>query len=294
MNLRVRAILTVLLVVSAMLSTCIAYATAPYPGSKLVFEMNLTDKDFLPAVKEMINAMPGLITEAAKSEGKMPPGMDQVLSPDVAKDVATALSGLKSISMSAFEMKNPDAEKLIEFYTVKMGLTKGWSQTLRGGDARGYVALYVKPGLEEMFGLAMYDKGYVVARTSGPIDMALLARTFAKMIPAAIKMAQAGSSTKPIEACRIEETPYGLKGSDSTLGVSWEFHGRGKVTVKSPDGTLINEGTSTTGDEGTPKLIVKTSTMTTEQEGYVTYEVTDENNKTIMIITTEPLPEPAQ
>ena len=290
MNLRVRAILTVLLAVSAMLATCAAYAVPAYPESKLLMEMTLTDQDFLPAIKAFIPAMPGIISAVAKSEGEMPEGMESLFSPEIGQDVSKAVSGLKSVSTSVFEMKSADEEKLLEFYIQKFGLTKGWSQTLKGGDARGFIALYVKPGLEETFGLVVYPQGYIVSRTIGPVDVALLAKTFAKMIPAAITIAQQ-HRTQPVST----EVSGGVTGSDEALGITWEMRGPGKVIIEAPDGSQTSEATSLATDtSATPKLTVTTKTGVIEKEGYGTYEIPGEDGKTVMIIVVEPLPKPAE
>jgi hypothetical protein len=305
MNQRVRDILTMLLVVSSLLAAaCTAFGTPAYPGSKLTFEVTLTSKDFLPAIKQFIPAIPGIISEAAKSQGAMPVELQKILSEDVAKDVAGALAGLNSVSMTAFEMKSPNSEKLNQFYIQKMGLSKDWLPVMRGGDARGSAFLYVKPGLAATFALGVYPKGYVISRTSGPIDVARLAKAVAQLIPLAIEMGnqhkgqtggqtdgQTGGDTQA--ASGINDTPYGLEGFDSAMGITWELHGRGKITIKAADGSSC-ESTSTNGDAGAPKLIIKTKTTTIEKEGYGTHEIPDENGKTFVIITIEPVEEPAK
>lgn len=301
MNLRVRAILTSMVIMSSLLAAaCTAFGTPAYPGSELTFEVNLTSRDFLPAIKQFIPAIPGIISEAAKSQGAIPVELQKILSEDVAKDVAGALAGLNSVSMTAFEMRSPNSEKLNQFYIQKMGLSKDWLPVMRGGDARGAAFLYVKPGLAATFGLAVYPKGYVITRTSGPIDVARLAKAVAQLIPMAISMGtqhkvETGSQTgeNAEAASAINDTPYGLEGSDSTMGISWELHGRGKIAIKAADGSSC-ESTSTNGDAGAPKLIVKTKTGVIEKEGYGTHEIPDKNGKTFVTVTIEPVQESAK
>ena len=138
--------------------------------------MNLTEKDFLPAVKQLLPTMSDIAAQKVGHIANMPYDV-------LAKSVIEALQGLKSVSVAYYELANPEAGKITQFYVPKIGLTKGWNPIVRMESPQGSFRLYAKPELEEMFSLAVAPKGYVVVHTTGPIDMTRLAELAAKIIP---------------------------------------------------------------------------------------------------------------
>ena len=175
--------------VLVLLSGTLFATESVYPGSKLVFDMNLTEQDFLPALKK---ALPGLVGIASSripgipEAAQQPSACEAALTYDaLAKEVLAAVEGLRSVSVSYYELAKPNAAKLIQFYGPKVGLGEDWRPIVRVEDPKGQGSfrLYVKPGLEEMFSLAVAPKGYVVVHTTGPIDMTRLAELAAKIIP---------------------------------------------------------------------------------------------------------------
>ena len=171
-------------------------AESVYPGSKLVFDMNLTEKDFLPALKRALPAMTGII--GSKIPGA-PEGMETPQFDALAKEVVAALDGLKSVSVAYYELAGVDAGKLTQFYAPKIGLNEGWNPVVRleSPKGQGGFRLYVKPDLEEMFSLAVAPKGYVMVHTTGKIDATKLAELAAKTIPQIMSSRQSVPQAEP-------------------------------------------------------------------------------------------------
>lgn len=188
MNLRVRIILAMLVVASLVTATSAFGASDAYPGAKLMFQMNLTESDFLPALKQFLPALPDTISEIAKQHDPNAEALAKFPVKDLAQDLIYALEGLKSVSVTGYDIKGADSGKLVQFYTEKMGLTKGWLSVIKADHPQGVARLYVKPGVEEMFGLGVHPKGYVVVHTTGKIDTARLGKLASKLLPAAIMM----------------------------------------------------------------------------------------------------------
>ncbi len=194
--------LVVLVLLVSLVSGVIA-APASFPGSKLVLELTFTEKDFLPAIKQFIPAMPGVMSQVLGA--KMPMGSEEqkkaiVDAADlVAKNMVEALSGLKVVSVSAYNVKSADPDKIADFYLTKLGLTKGWNQAIHMTDpnGKGSVRLYVKPDLEEMFGIFMDNSEYATIQTSGKIDVLKMTKTVTDMIPLAIEIATSANANKP-------------------------------------------------------------------------------------------------
>ena len=198
------------ILVLVLLSGTLFAAQSIYPGSKLVFDMNLTEQDFLPALKK---ALPGLAGMASARIPGIPEVAQQAsageaaLSYDaLAKEVIAAVDGLKSVSVAYYELANADGAKLTQFYAPKIGLTEGWNPVVRLDTPKGGFRLYVKPGLEEMFSLAVAPKGYVVVHTTGPIDATKLAELAAKTIPQ-IMSRQAAPKAEPAPPTECPPVP---------------------------------------------------------------------------------------
>jgi hypothetical protein len=202
-------LLAVLLLV-VLSGMCFA-ADAIYPGSKLVFDVNLTEQDFLPALKQALPGMAGLV--GTRIPGYSPAAPSEQLDA-LAKEVVDSLKGLKSVSVAYYELANPDGAKITQFYAPKIGLTEGWNPVVRLDTPKGGFRLYVKPGLEEMFSLAVAPNGYVVVHTTGPIDATRLAELAAKTIPQIISSRPApvpepepGPSVEPAPEPAPDEVP---------------------------------------------------------------------------------------
>lgn len=193
--------LVVLVLLGSLISGVVA-APASFPGSKLVFEMTFTEKDFLPAIKQFIPAMPGVMSQVlgAKMSGGSEEQMKAITDAAdmVAKNMVEALSGLQSVSMAGYGVKSADPDKIADFYLTKLGLTKGWSQTLRVTDpnGKGSVRLYVKPDLEETFGIFSDKSQLITFQTKGKIDVLKVTKTITDMIPLAIQIATTSNMNK--------------------------------------------------------------------------------------------------
>lgn len=180
------------LILGIMLSTAVLYAAEAdspipvYPGSKVEFELNLTQKDFLPVIRQYISLVPGVLAGFIAG-GEEPAGanpMAALASQDVINQVQAALAGLNLVSVVAYKPpKEVSAEKVVDLYVKELGLSKGWLTTLRVDQDQGTVRLYVKPELTAMFGV-MVDADQVAAfRTDGKIDLVAIGKLAAKYAP---------------------------------------------------------------------------------------------------------------
>lgn len=174
-----------------------------YPGGKVGFELNLTEKDFLPALKELLPTIPGLVfsragvappkTEATPDEPgtSKPPSwaneaVGQMINDTLVKELQAAIADLDRVSIVMYAIpEEVSSDQLADFYMRKLGLSKGWQSTLRANDpnGRGFVRLYTKPDLAAMFGFVQ-GKGQVLAfATDGRIDMLAVSRIISKFLP---------------------------------------------------------------------------------------------------------------
>lgn len=197
-------ILTILLF--ALLCGMLHAAESVYPGSKLVLDVNLTEQDFLPALKKALPGMVGIVGARITGAPEMPAalGMDY---DELAKEVLATVQGLRAVSVSYYELANPNAAKLLQFYGPRVGLGDDWRPIVRAEDpqGRGSFRLYVKPDLEEIFSMVVMPKGYVIAHTQGKIDATKLAELAAKTIPAIMSSRQPVPQAEP--APGTEEMP---------------------------------------------------------------------------------------
>ena len=203
MRLRACIVIALLLV---LLTGVLPAAESVYPGSKLVFDMNLTEQDFLPALKKAMPGMAGII--GTRIPGA-PQGAETAELDAMAKEVVAALDGLKSVSVAYYELAGVDAAKLTQFYAPKIGLNEGWNPVVRMMDpkGKGSFRLYVKPDLEEIFGLASFPTGYVVVHTTGKIDATRLAELAAKAIPQIMSSVKPVPQAEPAPEPTVEQAP---------------------------------------------------------------------------------------
>lgn len=177
-----------------------------YPGSKVEFELNLTQKDFLPVIRQWISLVPGVLAgfiagsqpmEGEESEGAKPEvdPMAALVSQDVIDQVQAALAGLNQVSVVAYKPpKDVGPEKVVDLYTEKLGLNKGWLTTLRVDQGQESVRLFVKPELTAMFGMIVNPNQVAAFRTDGKIDLIAIGKLAAKYAPLVAAHVGIGSS----------------------------------------------------------------------------------------------------
>jgi len=189
-----------------------------YPGSKVTFELNLRQDNFLPAVRRLIALCP-LFSQLAEraavqtsrgepqeeSDGlqgpKIPPDFAQVMfkqmSQEIAKSLPEALKGLECVSVAFYEVpRGIKPSQVLDFYMQKIGLTKGWQSVFRI-EVGQVIRIYAKPGLEGLFMFAQQDNKVVAVRTNGKIDIDLIAQILAKYAPALSGVTQSGRPEPP-------------------------------------------------------------------------------------------------
>ena len=187
-----------------------------YPGAKFQFEMNLTEKDFLPAIKQFLPTVPRIVGTAvpelgpSAAQGDKPEQMAKLradlMGETIAKELTAALAGLTKVSVTGYNVpKGIGSDKIADFYMLKLGLSKGWLQTLRAEDPRGSFRLYVKPELEGMFGFGVQNTQVVVFCTEGRIDFEKIGKLAGELIPMALSMRSGppAPETPPV----VEEVP---------------------------------------------------------------------------------------
>lgn len=277
----------VALVVLIFVSSLAAFGadSAAYPGARLSFQMNLTDKDFLPALKEFLPAIPGIIQDAQKS-GKKIDGMPQLPYDEIAKAIVDSLAGLKTVTVTGYDLQPLDTAKITQFYAEKMSPAKGWNRLLMVDKAGIALGAYSTTNADQLFGFVTYPKGYITVQTSGKIDVAKFGDIVSKILPSVT-----GDDHNAISGC--QGTDYGAKGFDNTRGITWELHGSAHVTTQHPNGKNGWEvGEEISESQGNapsvPELIVKTKQGTITKQGYGKYEIPGETGQAIYIITVEP------
>lgn len=189
-----------------------------YPGAKFQFEMTLTEKDFLPAIKQFLPTVPGIVGMAApelapsapqqgeKSE-QTPKLREALMGETIVKELTAALAGLTKVSVTGYNVpKGIGSDKIADFYMQKFGLSKGWLQTLRAEDPRGSFRLYVKPELEGMFGFGVQNTQVVVFCTEGRIDFEKIGKLAGELIPMAMSM-RSGPPAPGTPPVVVEQSP---------------------------------------------------------------------------------------
>lgn len=173
-----------------------------YPGSKPEFALDLTQKDFLPVIRQFIGMVPGLVGKivGAQPSGQADPELEQALAAgaQAAQAVSAALAGVNQISVVAYPMpKKLSVDKVSDFYIQKAGLSKGWLRPVMVQRPEGSVQLYVKPDMAGIFGFAV-GKGYVVAaKVDGRIDLVGLGKVLSELLPMIGMHAMGGVQEQP-------------------------------------------------------------------------------------------------
>jgi len=186
-----------------------------YPKGKIEFEMTLTEKDFLPAIKEFIPTIPEIAKKAMEAGGGPGDAAGQALAgainDEFIKELTESIAGLRKISVMGYAVpKGVTSASIAEFYMQKLGLTKGWQRTLRAEQGDSFVRFYTKPDLEAMLGIAMENHKVFVGCTEGKIDFARLTKLAGKFIPMALSVHQsrpAPEQPQPEPPPAVEVTP---------------------------------------------------------------------------------------
>lgn len=178
-----------------------------YPGAKINMETNLTDKDFLPIIRQWIGAIPSIITSGLQGDPEMAKklandprvaALQSVVNEQSMKDLEAAISGLKSITaIDCTIPKSATDAKVSAFYMQKMGLSKGWTLTLRSESPMGRIRLYTKQDFESFFGFLVSPGRVDVFRTQGKVDLVTLTNWITKIIPMVMSAPAPPSVTMP-------------------------------------------------------------------------------------------------
>jgi hypothetical protein len=184
-----------------------------YPKGKVDFELALTEKDFLPAIKQFIPTIPQMAQQALSAKGAQGDAARQaiagVINDEFIKELTACIGGLKQVSVTSFVVpKGTSPAAVGDFYLLKLGLTKGWQRTLRAEQGGSFARLYTKPDLEAMLGIAMDGQRVVIVTTDGRIDFAGLTKLATKMVPLAMQIPQMMQPPSPdVQPAPPAETP---------------------------------------------------------------------------------------
>lgn len=203
MRLRVCVMLVVLVVLSSLSvyaaghvvrtvhpAAAVAKTVPAYSGTRVEFEMTLTDKDFLPAIKQFLPGLPAMVKGVPGQAGAMVEACKGVDFDKLTKQLASAISGLKLVSVVGYQAATPAVSaKIDQYYTQKLGLATDWTPTLIVNEPQGTVHLYTKPDLAGIFAIVLAQKQVFVVRTEGKIDIAQIAKLAAEYAPMMIQAA---------------------------------------------------------------------------------------------------------
>lgn len=191
-----------LIVIILVLATAISSYALPiiplYPGAKVSTETNLTNKDFLPVIRQWMLLAPEILNSTFQNNPDV--GKDQVnnaqldmlnsaFSEQSIKELEAAVSGLQSVSVIDCNLpKGVTSEKVSDFYMQKLGLSKGWTLTFRTEIPNGTIRLYTKENFESFFGFMNTPGKVTVFRTQGKIDLLKVSKWMTNVIPLLITL----------------------------------------------------------------------------------------------------------
>lgn len=169
-----------------------------YPGAKVFLEINLSQEDLLPAVKQLLVVIPSALrginsshTEsgAGQTQPQKPPstelGIDLCTLANDIDDIKDAMKDLDRVSVVVYQLPSTTAiEKLPDFYMQKLGLTKGWTSIVRIQDSNQVFRMYSKPGMEGIFVLSVRYPTVVAMQTHGKLDVAKLGKILVNTVTA--------------------------------------------------------------------------------------------------------------
>jgi len=197
-----------------------------YPGSEVELELNLTQNDFLPVIKQWIGLAPAMLAGALSQgtvngpdrsgdsgDGAAVNPLAGLMTEEMVKEIQEVMAGLEQVSVIAYKHpKGATPDRIADMYMQKLGLSKGWQQTLRVSQKEAAVRLYVKPDLSAMFGTVVSDGRVAALRTDGKVDFAKLGALAAKYLPAVMSLKSGTENSVPDEP--VDEQG-GLNGESS-------------------------------------------------------------------------------
>jgi hypothetical protein len=175
------------------LPTCASTSSLPiYAGSKVNLELNLSENDLLPAIKQTVLSFVPMWQKACDDEQDLVDEKNQLSKlttpisiidlEAVISDLQTAIKGLKKVQVVAYQLPpNIQSDILPNFYMQKLGLSKGWSSIIRIQDAGKVFRMYSKPNMEGLFILSVNYPRVVAILTDGKIDATKIGNIFAKI-----------------------------------------------------------------------------------------------------------------
>lgn len=186
-----------------------------YTGSTINMETNLTDKDFLPIIRQWMTMIPSIMTMAMKTDENASQAVSSdpnlqalanACSEESLKELDNAISGLKLVSTIQYTLPgSTDTAKVADYYMLKLGLSKGWVQTLRIEDPRGTMRIYTKPNFESLFGFVITGNKVTSFRTEGKIDLAVISKWATKVLPLMFTTFKTSTIEEPAQTAQPEQ-----------------------------------------------------------------------------------------
>jgi hypothetical protein len=202
------------LLVSLALPACAAPEVAgpipAFPKSQVMFEVNLTQKDFLPTIKQLLPSVAGFAFRMSGGSGdgnkSIGPVSEQMMASVLAgtaeSEIKAAIAGLNNVSVLVYNVpQGTTMDQVAEFYMQKLGVSK-WNRVIRYDVDKDSVRFYVKPDLESMFCLIGTKEQVICAESNGKIDLAAISRLVSKVMTS-----MAPSTTAPAAASTAAPAP---------------------------------------------------------------------------------------
>lgn len=177
-------------------------------GGKIIFEINLSEDDFLPAIRMWVSIIPGIASATGLTPDPTEPG--------VTTNLEAALAELRLVSAIGYKyppLAKPD--DILQIYTDQIGLNIGWLLAMRVDDPAIVMRLYTRPGLEGIFGImvSVEDAEVFAIRTEGKIDLPAIADWMGRLVPQIMQMIHPAAPPPPMQPGE-SEPPVDLNPDD--------------------------------------------------------------------------------
>lgn len=177
-----------------------------YPGAQIQMQMTLTEKDFLPVIRQWLSMVP-MFLQTEQKPGGSPAGTECLFDDASMKQLQTALIGLKRLSVTSYKVPaGTKGDTVYAYYNSKLGLSKAWVENLMMNTPKGVVRVYTEQGLNGLFGLLVSGSDVTVFRTQGYLNLVAISQWAQRLLlsvmhqPAETQTAPTSPSSVPAPA----------------------------------------------------------------------------------------------
>ncbi len=147
-------------------------------NAKITFFLDLSEKDFLPGIKQMAEAIVGFLTVYAKQSDA------KIKAEDIEPGLANIMQDLKRVKVLTFEALDREPGEIFASYANKLG--KEWRQVFYQAERGRMNSLYVLGEREGIFAIfaSPKDKGSkaTLLQTEGFLDIGKIAGLVANIL----------------------------------------------------------------------------------------------------------------